>query len=70
MTETRDESPGQVVALNQSAIEIAVSDQVAELADDMLAFQSETKYTLTALIAIIGVIVVLLLVFNIVLVMK
>jgi hypothetical protein len=60
----------QVVSLNQSAIEIALSDQVAELADDMLAFQSETKYTLTALIAIIGVIVVLLLVFNIVLVFK
>ena len=60
----------QSLALGQSPMEIAISDQVAELADDMLAFQSETKYTLTALIAIIGVIVVLLLIFNIVLVVK
>jgi hypothetical protein len=63
-------SAEQTISLGQSPMEIAISDQVAELADDMLAFQSETKYTLTALIAIIGVIVVLLLIFNIVLVVK
>jgi len=46
---------------------IATSAQVAELADELLAFQAETHYTLKAIVTIIGVILLLAVVFNVVL---
>jgi hypothetical protein len=45
----------------------ATSAQVAELADELLAFQAETHYTLKAIVTIIGVILLLAVVFNVVL---
>jgi hypothetical protein len=46
---------------------LATSAQVAELADELLAFQAETHYTLKAIVTIIGVILLLAVVFNVVL---
>ena len=43
---------------------MATNVQVAELVDDLLVFQSETRNTLYALMAVIGVVVVLALVFG------
>ena len=45
---------------------MATNAQVAELVDDLLVFQSETRNTLYALMAVIGVVVVLALVFGLV----
>lgn len=45
---------------------MATNAQVAELVDDLLVFQSETRNTLYALIAVIGVVVVLAFVFGLV----
>jgi hypothetical protein len=49
---------------------VATNAQVAELADDLLVFQSETKHTLTAVVSVIAVIGVLLLLVNIVLLVR
>ena len=46
---------------------LATGAQVAELADELLTFQAETHYTLKAIVAIIGVILLLAVVFNVVL---
>lgn len=51
----------------QPGIAPATGAQVAELADELLTFQAETHYTLKAIIAVIGVILLLAVVFNVVL---
>jgi len=48
----------------------ATQEQVAELVDDMLAFQSETRYTLYALVAIAGAVAFLALVFGLMLLFR
>jgi hypothetical protein len=48
----------------------ATHAQVAELVDDLLAFQSETRYTLYALVAIAGAVVFLALVFGLMLLFR
>ena len=49
---------------------MATNAQVAELVDDLLVFQSETRNTLYALVAVVGVVVVLALVFGFVLLFR
>lgn len=49
---------------------MATNAQVAELVDDLLVFQSETRNTLYAMVAIVGVVVVLTLVFGLVLLFR
>ena len=49
---------------------MATNAQVAELVDDLLVFQSETRNTLYAMLAIVGVVVVLTLVFGVVLLFR
>ncbi len=49
---------------------MATNAQVAELVDDLLVFQSETRNTLYALIAVVAVVVVLALVFGLVLLFR
>jgi len=49
---------------------MATNAQVAELVDDLLVFQSETRNTLYAMVAIIGVVAVLTLVFGLVLLFR
>lgn len=49
---------------------MATNAQVAELVDDLLVFQSETRNTLYALVAVVGVVVVLALVFGLVLLFR
>jgi hypothetical protein len=59
------------VAADPHPIEsMATNAQVAELVDDLLVFQSETRNTLYALIAVVAVIVVLALVFGLVLLFR
>jgi len=48
----------------------ATHAQVAELVDDLLAFQSETRYTLYALVAIAGAVAFLALVFGLMLLFR
>ena len=49
---------------------MATNAQVAELVDDLLVFQSETRNTLYAIIAVVAVVVVLALVFGLVLLLR
>ncbi len=49
---------------------MATNAQVAELVDDLLAFQGETRYTLYALIAIVGAVALLALVFGLLLLFR
>ena len=49
---------------------MATNAQVAELVDDLLVFQGETRNTLYAMVAIVGVLVVLTLVFGLVLLFR
>ena len=49
---------------------MATNAQVAELVDDLLVFQSETRNTLYAMVAVVGVVVVLTLVFGLVLLFR
>ncbi len=49
---------------------MATNAQVAELVDDLLVFQSETRNTLYAMVAIVAVVVVLTLVFGLVLLFR
>ncbi len=49
---------------------MATNAQVAELVDDLLVFQSETRNTLYAIIAVVSVVVVLALVFGLVLLLR
>ena len=49
---------------------MATNAQVAELVDDLLVFQGETRNTLYAMVAIVGVVVVLTLVFGLVLLFR
>jgi hypothetical protein len=49
---------------------MATNAQVAELVDDLLVFQSETRNTLYALIAVVSVVVVLALVFGLVILLR
>jgi hypothetical protein len=49
---------------------MATNAQVAELVADLLAFQGETKYTLNALVAIVGVVALLALVFGLLLLFR
>jgi hypothetical protein len=49
---------------------MATNAQVAELVDDLLVFQSETRNTLYAVIAVVAVVVVLALVFGLVLLLR
>jgi hypothetical protein len=49
---------------------MATNAQVAELVDDLLVFQSETRNTLYAMLAIVAVVVVLTLVFGLVLLFR
>jgi len=59
------------VAVEQLPLEsMATNAQVAELVDDLLVFQSETRNTLYAMVAIVGVVVVLTLVFGLVLLFR
>ena len=44
---------------------VATNAQVAELVDDLLVFQSETRNTLYALMWVVGIVAVLALVFGI-----
>ncbi len=59
---SRDEAPERGVTEG-----VATSAQVAELADELLAFQAETHHTLKAIVTIIAVILVLAVIFNVVL---
>ncbi len=59
------------VAIEHLPLEsMATNAQVAELVDDLLVFQSETRNTLYAMVAIVGVVVVLTLVFGLVLLFR
>ncbi len=49
---------------------MATNAQVAELVDDLLAFQGETRYTLYALIGIVGAVALLALVFGLLLLFR
>ncbi len=49
---------------------MATNAQVAELVDDLLVFQSETRNTLYAVVAVVGVVVLLALVFSLVLLFR
>jgi hypothetical protein len=49
---------------------VATSSQVAELADELLAFQAETHHTLKAIVTIIGVILLLAVVFNVIMLFR
>jgi hypothetical protein len=49
---------------------MATNAQVAELVDDLLAFQGETRYTLYALIGIVGAVALLALVFGLLLLLR
>jgi hypothetical protein len=49
---------------------MATNAQVAELVDDLLVFQSETRNTLYAVVAFVGVVVLLALVFSLVLLFR
>lgn len=49
---------------------MATNAQVAELVDDLLVFQSETRNTLYALIAVVSVVVVLALVFGLAILLR
>jgi hypothetical protein len=62
---------GVVTMADPTPIEsMATNAQVAELVDDLLVFQSETRNTLYALIAVVAVVVVLALVFGLVLLFR
>jgi hypothetical protein len=54
----------------QSLESMATNAQVAELVDDLLVFQSETRNTLYALIAVVAIVVVLALVFGLVILLR
>jgi hypothetical protein len=49
---------------------LATNAQLAELADELLVFQGETRHTLIAIGGIVGVVIVLLLVATIVLMLR
>ena len=49
---------------------VATNAQVAELVDDLLVFQSETRNTLYALMWVVGIVAVLALVFGIAIVYR
>ena len=49
---------------------VATNVQVAELVDDLLVFQSETRNTLYALMWVVGIVAVLALVFGIAIVYR
>ena len=60
--------PGQPDALPHEAVpveSVATNAQVAELVDDLLVFQSETRNTLYALMWVVGIVAALALVFGI-----
>lgn len=61
---------GGVPAEHLPVESMATNAQVAELVDDLLVFQSETRNTLYAMVAIVGVVVVLTLVFGLVLLFR
>ena len=67
------QEPAQLAALAHEAIpseSIATNAQVAELVDDLLVFQSETRNTLYALMWVVGIVAVLALIFGIVIVYR
>ena len=62
-------APAQPLALPHETVpveSVATNAQVAELVDDLLVFQSETRNTLYALMWVVGIVAVLALVFGIV----
>jgi hypothetical protein len=61
---------GGVPAEHYPVESMATNAQVAELVDDLLVFQSETRNTLYAMVAIVAVVVVLTLVFGLVLLLR
>jgi len=68
--EPRDNGVVSMAADPHPIESMATNAQVAELVDDLLVFQSETRNTLYALIAVVAVIVVLALVFGLVLLLR
>jgi hypothetical protein len=71
MSEPRENGNGGGTAAEHFPIEsMATNAQVAELVDDLLVFQSETRNTLYAMVAVVGVVVVLTLVFGLVLLFR
>jgi hypothetical protein len=68
--EPRDNGVVSMAADPHPIESMATNAQVAELVDDLLVFQSETRNTLYALIAVVAVVVVLALVFGLVLLFR
>ena len=70
MSESREDGNGGGAAEHLPVESMATNAQVAELVDDLLVFQSETRNTLYAMVAIVGVVVVLTLIFGLVLLLR
>jgi len=70
MSESREDGNGGGAAEHPLVESMATNAQVAELVDDLLVFQSETRNTLYAMVAIVGVVVVLTLIFGLVLLLR
>ena len=68
--EPRENGDSGAPAEPYPAESMATNAQVAELVDDLLVFQSETRNTLYAIVAVVGVVVVLTLVFGLVLLFR
>jgi hypothetical protein len=64
------EAPIPVLSETYPAGSLVTNAQVAELVDDLLAFQSETRFTLYSLVTIVGAVALLALVFGLLLLFR